>query len=157
MKKFNRDLPALLSTIRELQEVKKTPFELNFLLMEIEKKIQEPAELYVKQIKILQKEIQLLSLEYCKKDSDGNPIYVYSSSKDGDGKMVYTQETYTGLGYGSIPEYDKRIEEIQNKLDELTKVEVEIAIDDLKPVSRGALAKIEWCGRYEKYLHDFIE
>lgn len=90
-------------------------------------------------INALKKEEQRIVIEYCEKDKDGKPKLINNG--------------YCGLVAGLNSEYDTKIEELSNKINECIKEEIEVEIHCIK---KESLPKKDKASDLD-LLYNFIE
>lgn len=124
------EMTRLYMTIVQVLALKGLRMELAYALGRNQLRLEPKIKAYELAQKLVQQEMRDLAVEHCAKDKAGKPIIVAAE----DPSMV----RYTGLAYGLNPEYDKRLRELQDKLEAVGDEEVDgydiyyVKADELK-------------------------
>ena len=155
----------LFKAITELQSLKKCTWDFYFWLLEIKKRLSSIVHDAQEKQKVLQEEIQDLSIQYCIKDKDGKPIIEKVTGIDKVTGKEETSEVYTGLSKGLNPEYDRRTKELTDVFKDMLKTKFDISFENIRKLERVVLDKrntdgeriIPWDGNYEEIFHELIK
>jgi len=145
------DVVETYESIMEMREIKGAKYEFATLVYEI-RKFFKPIFIDAEyRVEIIQKEISDLKLEFCKKDNENKPILIALA----DGKFKYD-----GLTKGLNPEYDNRIKELVDKVNELNKEEVpedQLDFSEIIKINKDKCPKAVMKIKYWEALQNFIE